>query len=207
MAGRTPKEAKPTKPKQTKPKAPPVESADEKLDLGYYRVEVIAKLFGISVRRVQQLVQEGVIETVKVGRGTRFELATTVQKYTEYLTDKAYGKAKSETEVKLKEKKLRAEVALKESQGELHRLRTEIAAGKYITIEEVKIDYSRFFITFKKFALSIPSKLAGRLAGFVDPVEVRRLESDMQNDITKLLRGFVVATVSEEKSEGIDGTS
>ena len=38
----------------------------------------------------------------------------------------------------MKEQKLRAEVALKESQGELHRLRTEIAAGKYISIEEVK---------------------------------------------------------------------
>ena len=207
MAGRTPKEAKPkaTKPTAAKPKVDQPKNADEQMDLGYYRVEVIAKLFGISVRRVQQLVQEGVISTVKVGRGTRFELTPTVQKYIEYLTDKAYGKAKSETEVKLKEKKLRAEVALKESQGELHRLRTEIAAGKYITIEEVKIDYSRFFITFKKFAMSIPSKLAGRLTGFVDPVEVRRLESEMQNDVTKLLKGFVVAATVEEKSEGADG--
>ena len=32
---------------------------------GYYRVEVIASLFGVSVRRVQQLTQEGIISTVK----------------------------------------------------------------------------------------------------------------------------------------------
>ena len=181
-----------------------MEANDEK---GYYRVEVIAQLFGVSVRRVQQLVQEGVITTVKTKQGTRFELAPTIQKYIKYLSDKAYGKSKSEAEAKLKEQKLRAEVALKESQGELHRLRTEIAAGNYISVEEVKVDYSRFFISFKKFAMSIPSKLAGRLTGFIDPVEVRQLENELQKDITKLLKGFVVATAVEEKPKGknVDG--
>ena len=101
--------------------------------------------------------------------------------------------------MKLKEQKLRAEIALKESQGELHRLRTEIAAGNYISVEEVKLDYSRFFVSFKKFAMSIPSKLAGRLTGFVDPVEVRQIEKNLQNDVTKLLQSFVVAATVEEK--------
>ena len=166
---------------------------------GYYKVDVIANLFGVSVRRIQQLTQEGVISTVQTSQGRRYELAPTIQKYIKYLSDKAYGKSKSETEAKLKEQKLRAEVALKESQGELHRLRTEIAAGNYISVEEVKIDYSRFFISFKKFAMSIPSKLAGRLAGFVDPVEVRSIENELQKEVTKLLKSFVVSAVIEER--------
>lgn len=172
------------------------ENTNEK---GYYKVDVIANLFGVSVRRVQQLTQEGIISTVQTSQGRRYELAPTIQKYIKYLSDKAYGKSKSETESKLKEQKLRAEVALKESQGELHRLRTEIAAGNYISVEEVKVDYDRFFIAFKKFAMSIPSKLAGRLAGFIDPVEVRQLENEMQKDITKLLKSFVVSATIEEK--------
>lgn len=171
----------------------------EKNSGGYYRVEVIAQLFGVSVRRIQQLTQEGVINTVATPDGRRYELAPTIQKYIKYLSDKAYGKSKSETEAKLKENKLRAEVALKESQGELHRLRTEIAAGKYISVEEVKIDYSRFFVSFKKFAMAIPSKLAGRLAGFVDPVEVRQLENELQKEVQKLLKSFVVNATIEEK--------
>lgn len=185
-----------------------METNDEK---GYYRVEVIAQLFGVSVRRIQQLTQDGVINTVQTSQGRRYELAPTIQKYIQYLSDKAYGKSKSETEAKLKEQKLRAEVALKESQGELHRLRTEIAAGNYISVEEVKVDYSRFFISFKKFAMSLPSKLAGRLTGFVDPVEVRQLENELQKEVTKLLKSFVVSTTIEEKqrtkdnSEGSDG--
>ena len=173
---------------------------------GYYKVDVIANLFGVSVRRIQQLTQEGVISTVQTSQGRRYELAPTIQKYIKYLSDKAYGKSKSETEAKLKEQKLRAEVALKESQGELHRLRTEIAAGNYISVEEVKIDYSRFFISFKKFAMSIPSKLAGRLAGFVDPVEVRSIENELQKEVTKLLKSFVVSATIEERQRTKDNT-
>lgn len=171
---------------------------------GYYRTEVIAQLFGVSVRRVQQLVQEGVIQTVQTSEGRRFELAPTIQKYIKYLSDKAYGKSKSEAEAQLKEQKLRAEVALKESQGELHRLRTSIAAGEYISVEEVKIDYSRFFVSFKKFAMAIPSKLAGRLSGFVDPVEVRQIENELQKEVTKLLKSFVVNVTVEERQPSKD---
>lgn len=171
---------------------------------GYYRPEVIAQLFGVTVRRVQQLTQEGIISTVATSEGRRYELAPTIQKYVKYLSDKAYGKSKSDAEAKLKEQKLKAEIALKESQGELHRLRTDIAAGKYVAVEEVKIDYSRFFIAFKKFALSIPSRTAGRLSGFMNPVEVRRVEKELRDDITKLLRGFVISAATEERRQDGD---
>ena len=63
----------------------------------------------------------------------------------------------------------------------MHRLKTEIASGKYIDIEEVKMDYSRFFVSFKKFALSLPSRLSGR--------------------IIRLLNSFVVAGCTPEEME------
>lgn len=166
---------------------------------GYYETKVIAQLFGVSVRRIQQLTQDGVIETVRTSDGRRYELAPTIQKYVKYLSDKAYGKSKSETEAQLKEQKLRAEIALKESQGELHKLRTDIAAGRYLSVEEIKMDYSRFFVSFKKFAMGIPNRLAGRLMGFIEPVEVRKLEQELQKDVTKLLKSFVVSATIEEK--------
>ena len=90
---------------------------------GMYRVEIIAQLFGVTVRRIQQLTQEGVIRTVEVpGQGRRYELVPTIKTYIQYLSDKAYGKSKSEKEAELKEQKLQAEIALKESQGEMHRM-------------------------------------------------------------------------------------
>ena len=84
------------------------------------RAEQIAKLFNLSVRRIQQLTQEGIIHSEKVSgqKGRMYDLVPTIQKYVEYLQNKANGKARSDKELDLKEQKLKAEIALKESQGE-----------------------------------------------------------------------------------------
>ena len=168
---------------------------------GYYRVEIIAQLFGVTVRRIQQLTQEGVLPTTETTEGRRYDLVPTIQSYVKYLSDKAYGKNRSEKELELREQKMKADIALKESQGELHRLKTEIAAGKYISVEDVQVDYSKFFVIFKKFALSIPSKVAGIAQTVVDPVIARSLEKDLTYEVTNLLQGFVVAA----KVDGGDG--
>jgi phage terminase Nu1 subunit (DNA packaging protein) len=189
-----------------KTKASPVEakeSGNESLldKKEYCQSKVIASLFGVTVRRIQQLTQDGAISTVKTPQGMRYDLVATIQAYIKYLSDKANGKTKSDTVAKLEEQKLRAEIALKESQGELHRLRTEIAIGRYLSIEEIKEDYTRFFISFKKFAMSLPHKVSGRIAGFVDPVEVRQVEKDLQKETKRLLRNFVLSAEIEEKKK------
>lgn len=168
----------------------------------FYEAKVIAWLFGVSVRRIQQLTQDGVIETVKTPDGRRYELVPTIQKYVKYLSDKAYNKAHSDRELELKEQKLKAEVALKESQSELHQLRTSIASGKYISVEEVQVDYSKFFVIFKKFALSIPSRMAGIAQTVVDPVIARSLEKDLTREVNTMLQSFVVAGMSGGKEGG-----
>lgn len=178
--------------------------ADEKTVKEYASKERIAQLFGLTGRRIEQLVQDGVINRTQTKSGVRFETVPTIQKYIKYLSDKAYGRERSGVEADLKEQKLRAEVALKESQSELHRLRTDIAAGHYISVEEVKADYSRFFIVFKNFALSIPDKMAGRLSGFIEPVEVREIENELQKEVKDLLNDFVLrAVVKKPKSEDV----
>ena len=118
------------------------------------------------------------------------------------MSDKAYGKAKSEKEAELKEQKLQAEIALKESQGELHRMRREIAAGKYIDIEEVALDYQKFFIVFKRFALSIPARLVSMITDSVDPLEARRIEKEMNGEVKRMLEAFVVAGAVEKPEAG-----
>lgn len=172
---------------------------------GYYRVEIIAQLFGVTVRRIQQLTQEGVLPTTETVEGRRYDLVPTIQSYVQYLSDKAYGKNRSEKENELREQKMRAEIALKESQGELHRLRTDIAAGKYISVEEVILDYTRFFVTFKNFAMAIPARVADMINGYAEPVEVRRIEKAIQGEIRRILTAFVVAGVTEPGG-AVDGT-
>ena len=71
----------------------------------YVRVEIIAQFFGVTVRRVQQLTQEGIIKTTPTPEGNRYNLVETLKTYIQYLSDKAYGKSKSEKEAELREAK------------------------------------------------------------------------------------------------------
>ena len=166
----------------------------------FYRTEIIAQLFGVSVRRIQQLTQDGVISTTKIiedGRTVRrYDLVPTIQNYIKYLSEKAYGRqGRTDKEIELREQKMEADIALKESQGDLPRLKTEIAAGKYISVEEVKMDYSKFFVVFKKFAVSIPARVVGMLSGQLQPTEARKIEKELADEVNRLLGAFVIAGV------------
>lgn len=169
---------------------------------GHVRVEVIAKIFGVSVRRVQQLTQEGIIQTEEViGEGRRYEFVQTLENYIQYLSDKAYGKSGSEKETELKRQKLEAEIALKESQGEIHRIKAEIAAGKYIDVDEVALDYQKFFVAFKRFALGIPPRLVSMVSDSLEPLEARHVEKEMGAEVKRMLRAFVVAGRTPDTGE------
>lgn len=181
-----------------------VEENGTKKTQNLYEPKVIAQLFNFEgPRRIEQLTRDGVIDAVLVDvdghKVRRYDLAPTIQKYVKYLSDKAYGRSRSEKEMELKEQKLEAEVALKESQGELHRLKTQIAAGEYISIDEVRLDYAKFFLAFKKFAMSIPARVCGMLSGQLEPLEARRVEKEMAGEIAGLLASFVIAGVVEPK--------
>lgn len=169
------------------------------------RVEVIAQLFGVTVRRVQQITQEGIIETVAAtdenGRKCRrYDLIQSTQRYIAHLQDKVRNRgSRTDKEIELKEQKLEADIALRESQGELHRLKTAIASGEYISIEEVKLDYAKFFVIFKKFAMSLPARIGGMLSGALDPLEQRRMEKEVSAEIAGILESFVVAGIAKPR--------
>lgn len=160
----------------------------------------LAKLFGLTDRRIQQLTADGTLtcETAVVDghKVRRYDLLPTVHTYVEHLQDKLKKSSRTEKEIELKEQKLAADIALKESQGELHRLKTAITSGDYISVEEIKLDYARFFVNFKKFAMSIPSRLIGTLSGTLEPLEARRIEKEMSSEISDLIASFVVAAVA-----------
>lgn len=162
-----------------------------------YSTRAVAKLLGVTERRVQQLTKDGVIPAVTTGAGYGYELAPAVQAYIAYLRAGSQSNS-GQLEQALKRQKMEADIALKESQGELQRLKMDITAGKYITVEEARLDYARFFVAFKKFALALPGRLVSQLGGTVEPLEARRIEKELLADITKALRSFVVAGVEEE---------
>ena len=105
----------------------------------------ISQLLGKTVRRVQQLTQEGVLETeIPPGGGARkYRTCATVQRYVAYVEAKAQETGENSRAAELTLKKLEAEVELKESQGQLHRLKTAIAEGRYLAAGAVWCTYPR----------------------------------------------------------------
>ena len=164
----------------------------------------LAEYFGVTRRNIQQLTTDGIIQKITVKSSRRvtnkYDLKAATQSYTKYLRDKAMGRT-TVTEEELRKKKLEADIALKESQGELHRLKTAIANGEYISVEEVKIDYNKFFLTFKKFALSLPSRIVGLVGGVLDPTEGRKLEKELSEEMANVLNAFVVAGTEARQPE------
>lgn len=171
-------------------------------DKTLYSTDTIAQLFGLSVRRINQLTQDGVIRTIKPPQGRRgYELVPTIQGYIKYLQLRVKGKASSEEEELLKKQKLQVDIDLKKSQLELHQLKTDIANGKYLSVETIQTDYQRFFNQFKKFAQAVPARLITQISGYVEPAEARALEKSMNLEVASMLRAFVVAADAAGASE------
>lgn len=126
-------------------------------------VQYIAKLFGISTRRVEQLKTEGIIEGT--GKPTKYDLVPTVQAYIRYLSDKANGREKKKTVEELEEAKLRAEVDIKEAKAEAAKLELAELQGtmhRADDVEEITTDHVLFL---RSMLMAMPGKLAVDLAG------------------------------------------
>lgn len=162
----------------------------------------IASIIGKSVRWVQSLTQDGVIPVSDPPRGKRsyiYDLVPVLSAYIAMLDKKASAQEQKEAEADLKMRKAEAETALKESQKDLHQLKTDIARGKYVPVEEVELDYKKFFSVFKKFATAIPDRVVGIIGHQVDPVTARQIEQELADDINRMLRTFVVSAVEGDE--------
>ena len=156
----------------------------------------LAAVLGVNIRTVQRLTQEGVIEALPDPADKRkkvFDLTKAVPAFVEHKVGKAAGKERSERIANLEEQKLAAEVGLKTSQRDLHQLKTEIASGKDLPVEQIQLDYEQFFVVLKKFLTQIPTRISGMIAPHVDVVIARSLEKEVSDEIDSLLRTFVVA--------------
>lgn len=161
----------------------------------------VAKLLGKTVRRIQQLTQEGILETeVPPGGGARkYRTCETVQRYIAHVEAKAQETGENSRTAELNLKKLEAEVELKESQGQLHRLKTAIAEGKYISADQATEELAEFMAAFKKFAMNIPPRAVGTLSGYADAITVRAMEKSMRKELETMLAAFADAAIEQQE--------
>ena len=125
--------------------------------------QVIAKIFGVSTRRVEQLKTEGVIKGQ--GKPTTYDLLPTIQAYIRYLSDKANGREKKETTAELEEAKLRAEVDIKEAKAKAAQMELKELQGKMHRAEDVEAITTDHVLFLRSMLMAMPGKLAVDLAG------------------------------------------
>lgn len=122
--------------------------------------DIIAKLFDLDVRRVQQLAKEGILPAASQ-RPYKFDLLPTVKAYIRYLRDRANGKeAKTADTVKAEADKLRAEADLKQSKAKIAELQLKELEGKMHRSEAVEALTNDLVYTARSMIMALPGRLA-----------------------------------------------
>lgn len=132
--------------------------------------QVIAKIFGVSTRRVEQLKTEGIIKGQ--GKPTKYDLLPTIQAYIKYLTDKAYGREKKEADSKNESAKIEAEARLRKAKADREEMRLKELRGELHRAEDVEAITTDHVLYLRSMLMALPGKLAVDVADMSSPPQV-----------------------------------
>lgn len=133
----------------------------------------VAKLFGLSVRRIQQLTQDGVLATEKVeGNKRRYDLLLTVQKYIGYLQDKVAKKGEGKDDAQNESRKIKADADLRAAKAEIAEMELKELRGEMHRSEDVEAMTTDLVFTIRGMILALPGRLAIDLSTLTNPAEI-----------------------------------
>lgn len=147
--------------------------------------QVVAKIFGVSTRRVEQLKSEGIIKGQ--GKPTKYDLLPTIQAYIKYLSDKAYGREQKEEDTSNESKKIKAEADLKSTKAEIAELELQELKGEMHRSEDVEAMTTDLVFTIRGMMLALPGRLAIDLAAIDKPAEIsERVKQEVHTILLEL---------------------
>ncbi len=145
-----------------------------------YPVSVIAKLFLLTERRVQQLTAEGVIPRAERGR---YELAPAVQGYIKYLRDRAVGAdapGGDDGDHKKRLLKARADVMVMEAQR---------LSRTLVPADEIEAAWGAIADELRTRLLAIPAGVAPLITTGMKPVEIEGIVRDKIDEALAAIAG------------------
>lgn len=158
------------------------------------KVEIIAKVFQVTVRRVQQLTQDGIIQTQDAmdnGRKVkRYDLMPTIMNYIKYLSDKANGREKKESISDKEQAKLQAEVDLKTAKAKIAQLELDELEGRMHSADDVESMTTDLCLAVRSALLSMPGQLSIDVAEAQTAAEVSEIIKRTVNDILEDLSRY-----------------
>ena len=156
--------------------------------------QVIAKIFGVTTRRVEQLKTEGIIKGS--GKPTKYDLLPTIQAYIKYLSDKANGREQKQNIADLTESKLNAEARLKQAKAEKADLELKELQGKMHRAEDVEAITTAHVMYVRSLLMSLPGKLAVDCANLTSSREVA---DRIKREVYSVLDSLVSFEYNEEE--------
>ena len=147
--------------------------------------QVIAQIFGVTTRRVEQLKAEGIIKGQ--GRPTKYDLLPTIQAYIKYLSDKANGREKKETNAGLETGKLEAEKRIKTAKAEMAELELKELRGSMHRASDVEAITTDHVLYMRSMLLALPGKLAVDVAALdTAPECANRIKQEVNHVLLSL---------------------
>ena len=147
--------------------------------------QVIAKIFGVSTRRVEQLKAEGIIKGQ--GKPTKYDLLPTIQAYIRYLSDKANGREKKESDAQLETEKLSAEKRIKMAKAEMAELELKELKGDLHRASDVEAITTDHVMFVRSMLMAMPGKLAVDVATIqTAPEAAERIKQEVYSILQQL---------------------
>ncbi|TGE36875.1 protoporphyrinogen oxidase [Desulfosporosinus fructosivorans] len=123
--------------------------------------DILAELFGVSTRRIQQFTKEGVIVSTKVKGSNCYDLMSTIKQYIKHLGDKANNReSKSSEAMKIETRKSNAEADFKESKAGMAALEFNELEGKMHRSEDVEAMTTALVFSIRSMIMALPGRLA-----------------------------------------------
>lgn len=168
--------------------------ADATTGKNLVKVEIIAKIFQVTVRRVQQLTQEGIIQTEEITEGSRklrrYDLMPTIMQYIKYLSDKANGKEQKASFSDKEEEKLQAEVDIKKAKAKIAQLELDELEGRMHSAEDVEAMTTDLCLAVRSALLSMPGQLSVDVTEAESAAEASEIIKGAVNDILEELSRY-----------------
>lgn len=155
----------------------------------------IKEIFGFdSIRRVEQLTQDGIIESVAISQGKRilqrYEYEPTIKRYIKYLSDKAYGREQKKNSSGKEDEKLQAEIDYKTARAKMAQLQLEELEGRMHSAEDVEAMTTDLCLAVRSSLLSMPGQLAIDVVEAQNAAEASDIIKNAVNDILEELSRY-----------------
>jgi len=138
--------------------------------------KTFAQTIGVTVRRVQQMIQDGTVKTSGKGRLPLFD---NVQRYVSFMT----GNMMTEEERKIEKGRRTAETKLKVAKAERAMLELNELKGKMHRSEDVEALTQDMCDTIRNTLLGLPGRLATEVAVCDNPEECSVLIKDAVSEL------------------------